>query len=416
MALAAGAREIFAEPAPRDDDKPAGPPVNCAIIGLGTQGREILTSLAKMGNTSAPVVAICDTFNTPVFAKKSTDIVPGATFYDEYRKVLEQSSVQAVFIATPSHKHKQIALDALAAGKHVYCEAPLATDLAEAKAIAKAGLDAKTFFQPGLQVRNNKQHLHVLKFVRAGALGQIADGRAQWHERKSWRQAWPDQARMQELNWRLSKETSSGLVGEIGIHQIDTATWFFKALPLSVTGFGAIIQYNDGRDIPDTVQCVLEYPNNQRFVYDATLVSSFDGAYELFLGSKCAIMTRDQRAWMFKEADAEQLGWEVYARRDDLSIGDVAAGSGIKTASGIALVADATKQLAHGQQPGKVGTDVSKTALYQAIDAFLTSIRTNKKPEVGPLEGYQATVVARKAHEAVLSGSKITFEKEWFEI
>jgi predicted dehydrogenase len=351
-----------------------------------------------------------------VFLKKVTPIVPNAPFFDDYHRVLEQKDIQAVFIATPSHRHKQIALDALAAGKHVYCEAPLATDLDEAKAIAKAGLDAKTVFMPGLQARSNMQALHVLKFVRSGALGTVAQGRAQWHDRKSWRLAWPDAAREKELNWRLSKETSSGLIGEIGIHQLDTATWYLKALPVAVTGYGAIMAYNDGRDVPDTVQCIVEYPNNVRYLYDTTLVNSFDGAYEMFYGSDAAIQLRDQRAWMFKEADAKLLGWEVFARKDDLAIGDPKAGTGVRTATGIALVADATKQLALGKQPGEVGTDVSKTSLYQAMDAFLTAIRTNAKPEVGPLEGYQATVVAHKANEAALSNSRIVFDKTWFEL
>jgi hypothetical protein len=186
--------------------------------------------------------------------------------------------------------------------------------------------------------------------------------------------------------------------------------------------------YNDGRDVPDTIQCVVEYPKNVRLIYDATLTNSFDGAYELFMGGDAAIILRDQRAWMFKEADASQLGWEVFARKDEMAIGDVAAGSGLKLGTGIALVADATKQLALGKQPGEVGTDVTRTSLYQAIEGFLKSCQKGQRvpakdpttddpnpPLVpGPVEGYEATVVALKANEAVLSGSKIAFQADWF--
>jgi hypothetical protein len=172
----------------------------------------------------------------------------------------------------------------------------------------------------------------------------------------------------------------------------------------------------------------VEYPGNIRMVYDATLTNSFDGGYELFVGSEAAVMLRDQRAWMFKEADAGQLGWEVFARKDDMIIGDVAAGSGMKLGTGIALVADATKQLALGKQPGSVGTDVTKTSLYQAIEGFLKSCqkgervpakepsKTDAKPPLvpGAEEGFEATVVAIKANEAALTGSRVVLQPDWF--
>ncbi len=408
VAMAMGAEELFAEPAP-EEEKPSGPPVPCGVIGLGPQGREILASLAKLG--TAPVVAVCDTYTVPAYLKRATEIAPNATVHNDYRKLLDQKDVQAVFVATPSHKHKQIVLDALAAGKHVYCEAPLAVDPGEAKEIAKAGVAAKTVFQSGLQYRANKQHQHVLGFMRAGVLGHVAEGRAQWHKKMSWRRAAPTDERERELNWRLYKATSSGLCGEIGIHQFDTATWFLKALPVSVLGYGSIRHWTqDGMEVPDTVQVVLEYPDNVRYFYDATLANSFDGSYDVFMGSDSALMIRDQRAWMFKETDSPLLGWEVYARKDKLGIGEDTTGTGI------ALVADATKLIAQGKQPGEVGQDVTKTALYQALSAFLDSIHTGKKPAAGPLEGYQATLIASKAHEAVMTGSKITFQKEWFDL
>ena len=413
--------------AARTDEQLAGPPVTIAVIGLGSRGREILTSLAKVG-PNAQVTMICDKFTAPVFVKKSTEIAPKATFVDDYRKVLDDKSIQAVFIATPTHTHKQIALDAIAAGKHVYLEAPLAHTIEDAKAIAQAGKAAKAVFQSGLQNRCNGQTLHVGRFVHSNAVGKLTEGRAQWHDKTTWRTAWPTPEREAELNWRLKRETSNGLMGEIGMHQLDIATFFIKGLPVSVSGYGGILLHNDGRDVPDTVQCVVEYPKNLRVMYDATLTNSFDGSYELFMGSDAAVILRDQRAWMFKENDAGQLGWEVFARKDEWVMGNPAAGSGMKLGTGIALVADATKQLALGKQPGEVGTDVTKTALYQAAFRFLKSCQkgardfakdpTDENPNPplvpGAEEGYQATVVGIKSNEAVLTNSKIVFQPDWF--
>lgn len=410
LGLALAVEEIVADAqgtTTRTEDRPTGPPIHCAVIGLGAQGRDILAALAKMDN--APTVALCDNYTAPGYIKRATDIAPKAAFHSDYRRVLEMPTVQAVFVATPSHRHKQIVVDALAAGKHVYCEAPLASHVEEAREIARAGLAAKTLFQAGLQYRANKQHNHVLNFMRSGVLGRACGGRAQWHKKGTWKRGAPTPERGRELNWRLYKETSSGLPGEVGIHQLDIASWYLKALPVSVIGFGGVLHWTqDGMQVPDTIQCLLEYPNNVRFFYDATLVSSFDGAYEMFMGSECAVLLRDQRAWMFKEADSRLLGWEVYARKDKMGVGEEVSGTGI------ALVADATKLLAQGKEPSKVGADVTKTALYRSLDAFLECIRTNKKPVAGPLEGFQANVVAAKTHEAVMTSSKVVFQKEWF--
>ncbi|MCC6728197.1 MAG: Gfo/Idh/MocA family oxidoreductase [Chthonomonadales bacterium] len=404
IALAAEEINAHAQAAQPAGDTPAGPPVNCAVIGLGAQGREILATLAKLGN--APAVAICDSYTSPPYVKRASDIAPKAAFVAEYGKVLENPDVKAVFVATPSHLHKPIALDALAAGKHVYCEAPLASDLADARAIAVGAAASKALFQAGLQYRANKMHNHVRGFVLSGALGAPVGGRGQWHKKTSWRRGAPTPERQKDLNWRLFKETSLGLPGEVGIHQFDVASWFLKALPVKVSGFGGVqVWSSDGMEVQDTIQCVLEYPSGVRFVYDATLGNSFDGTYEMLMGANSAMLIRDQRAWMFKETDSPLLGWEVYARKD--KVGDE---------TGVALVADSTKLIAQGKEPGKVGADVTKTALYQAIDSFLDCVRTNKKPATGALEGYQATVVGARVQEACMGGTTVEFQKDWFAI
>src|ERR1043165_8490391 len=145
LGLALNVEEITAHAGPEQGAaaKPAGPPVKVGVIGLGPRGRDILTSLARLG-PAAPVVAICDSFQAPPFLKRAKDIAPTAAVESDYKNLLSNKDIQAVFIATPSHKHKQIVLDAIQAGKHVYCEAPLATDLAAARDIARAGVNVTT--------------------------------------------------------------------------------------------------------------------------------------------------------------------------------------------------------------------------------------------------------------------------------
>lgn len=378
-------------------------PVHCGVIGTGVQGRAILSVLARL--PGAPVLAICDPYE--VAMKAAQKVAPKAKSYTDYRQMLAtEKTLDAVFIATPSHLHREPALAAVQAGKHVYCEAPLAITIDDARAIAAAGKGAKTVFQVGLQQRANPLYQHVVKFVRTGVLGNVAQGRAQWRRKQSWRRAARDPEVERKLNWRLYKESSAGLLGEVAVHQFDAVSWFLRKTPVSVVGYGGILQWNDGRELPDTVQCIVEYPGGVRLAYDATLANSYEGVYELLMGSDGAIFTREDRGWLFKEADAPQLGWEVYARKD--RIGDE---------TGIALVADATQLLAQGKNPAEVAAargSSGKNALYYAVEEFIGCVRENKKPSCGAVEGFQATVVAIKAHEAVASGSKIVFQKEWF--
>jgi len=271
--------------------------------------------------------------------------------------------------------------------------------------MSKAAVAEKQIFQIGQQLRASPLRKHVNTFAKMGAMGDVVEARAQWHKRESWKRAAPTREREAELNWKISSKTSAGLIGEVGVHQVDLVTWYSGAPPVSVTGFGGCLAWKDGRDMADTIQCVFEYPNGSRLLYDATLGNSFDGAYELIQGTQSAILMRGPHAWMVREADSTMLGWEVYARKE--KIGDE---------SGIVLLADSTKLLEEGKEPGKDAVvDATKDDLYYAIDEFLRNVRSGGKSSCGPLEGFKAAVVAIKANEAVTSGSKVVYQKEWFD-
>ena len=386
-----------------EDEKP-GPPVKCAVVGVGAWGRDIVKSLARLPN--APIVALCDTY--PNFLKRGAQDAPKAEAVGDYQKVLENKEVQAVVVATPTHQHKEIVLAALQAGKHVYCEAPLAQTIEDAKAIALAAQAArKQTFQCGLLLRSSPIHTHVVEFIRTGAIGKPVLVRSQYHKKTGWRTSAPTPERELAMNWRLNKETSPGLMGEIGIHPLDVAVWFHKALPTAVTGFGKIIiDTDDGRDVANTVQAVFEFPNGLEMIYDATLANSFEGSYEVHSGTYGAIVIRDSRAWLIKETDAPLLGWEVYARKEDFQPSKDA---------GISLVANASKLLAQGIDPADAPAN-SDSPLYYTMKDFIANINNAKAPANGAEAGFAATVLALKANEACAGNQKIALKKEWFSL
>lgn len=401
---------------------------NTGVIGLGTRGREAVTVLGSLSN--AQVTALCDHY--PSALKRAGNVAPKAKQYADYLKLLADAEVAAVVIATPPHQHREIAVAALAAGKHVYLEVPMAGTIDDARAIALAARNAgKLVFQPGLQERSHPQSHFLLPFIRSGGAGRTIKGRTQWHRKTSWRSNSPNPEREKELNWKLYHETSQGLVGEIGIHQMDTLTWFFGQRPKTVMGFGAIQQWKDDRQTADTVQCIYEYPNDVRVSQELTLTNSFDSEYSMIYGTDAAVMMRENKAWMFKESDSPLLGWEVYARKDSF-YKDL----------GIALVANATKIVAQGKNPGEEAP-YPNPPLFYALESFLFNaheLTTATKDFVENFggddpkaladhlatlkllpapkwkDGFEATVVALKANEAIVSGEKITFRDEWFQV
>src|SRR6266540_1280942 len=420
MSLLGGVEILSRAPARAADLETLVPfQINCAVIGLGAWGREIVTTLGRL--KTAQLSTLCDTY--PASIKRAANAAPNAKAVQDYRKILDDKAVQAVIIATPTHQHKKLVFAALQAGKHVYCEAPFANNLEDAAAIAKAAKEArKQVFQAGLQTRSDPQRHFLLDFIRAGAYGKPIKARAQWHKKQSWRLTSPNPDREKEINWRLNNATSLGLVGEIGIHQVDAVSWFLNAEPVSVTGFGSIIHWKDGRDVADSVQAVFEYPGGALLSYECTLGNSFDADYEMFYGTDAAVMLRGSKAWMFKEVDSPLLGWEVYARKDTFY-----------KETGIALIANATK-LANLQEKATDESAHTSTPLYYALESFLNNVNSvasavedfastfdpndkaalNKylaelklEPVASGVDGYAATVVAIQANEAVVKGAKV---------
>jgi predicted dehydrogenase len=410
------AAKSAAPPEPALTKIPVGPAVKYGVIGVGTWGREIVHELSLLPN--APVVAVCDKHKPAL--RRAAEMAPKAQQFPDYQALLASPDVEAVVIATPTALHREMVEAALKAGKHVYCEAPLATSVDDAKAIAKAAKEnPKVLFQPGLQERSHPERKFLLPFIRSGALGENVMVRAQSHQNKVW----------DTTPWKTDPTTSTGLMGEIGIHQIDAVSWFLREKPKAVTGFGAQIRQNGG-GVADTVQGVFDFPGSVRFVYDATLCNSFDKDYEIYYGTQSAIMVRDGKAWMFYEPDAQLGGWEVYAHKDEFY-----------TETGIALAANATKQTAIGTS---ATASVGFTPLHYALEAFTNntgqyreavkgyidsfgdgdmqgladSLKTLKPyyPAATWEDGLNATILALKANQAVVEQRKITIEKELFNI
>ncbi|MDY7110202.1 MAG: Gfo/Idh/MocA family oxidoreductase [Planctomycetota bacterium] len=391
-AVALGFLPEFATAAPRPQDGPL--PV--AVIGVGRQGRSILGELQKMEDT-ATVVAICDSDDRRL--RSGARRAPGAEAFGDHRAMLEKRrDVEAVFIATPTHLHRDIAVDALEAGRHVYCEAPLASTIDDCRAIVAAARNAPGLCQPGLQGRSDPVYKLAWSFYRADAIRSLVFMRGQYHRKTSWRTPTSDPARDRFLNWRLDPEVSIGLAGEFGTHQFDVFHWFADRYPIAVSGHGDIRLYHDGRKVPDTIDCNLTFSDGAHLQYNATLANSFERQHEVLCGSNGAMKLAWTHGWMFKEADAPTQGWEVYANRQQFHKDE-----------GITLIADATKLAAQGKL--KEGVGLPHDPLYYSISDFFNSIVKNEPVVCSVEEGLRATAVGILANLAIVSGEDVVIDE-----
>ncbi len=375
-------------------------PFRVGIVGAGRQGRAILGELQKIENLQ--IAAICDV----VESRLSSGLrrAQGSQGFASHAEMLDKvKDLDAVIVATPTHLHRDIAVDSLEAGKHVYCEAPLASTIEDCQAIARAARSAGTKFMTGMDNRSNPIYQLARSFVRTDAVRDLISMNGEYHRKTSWRSPARDPEDDKLLNWQLNPEVSLGLAGEVGTHQFDAMNWFVNDYPVKVRGAGSIRLYDDGRKVNDTIQCSMQYANGLLMHYDATICNSYGGRSEAFLGSMAAVKLAYTAGWMFKEADAPTQGWEVYALREQFH-----------KDTGIILIAGATKLAERGKL--KEGVGLPNPPLYFALADFVVSATQDKPVVCTAEEGLRGAVVALKAHEAIASGTEVDINHDLFKV
>lgn len=371
-----------------------GPSRKVGLIGAGRQGRAIMTELQKIEGVE--LAAICDTAKGRL--DNALGRVKGAEGFANHRALLEKRpDVEAVIVATPTHLHRAIVEDAIKAGRHVYCEAPIAATVDDCRAIAAAAAGAKTVCQAGFQARSNPTYQRAQPLAGT-ELRRVLSMAAHAHRKTSWRFPAPDPAVEREVNWRLDPEVTTGLAGEIGAQQFDVAHWLRDAYPVRVEGRGAVRFHEDGRTVPDTIDLDLIWDDGVRLRYDATLANSYGAQYEMFYGVNGTIRLAWTHGWLFKEADAPTQGWEVYATRQE-HFGE----------EGIVLIANATQLAA--QDDIKMGAGLPHPSLYYALGDFVKSVAENAPVACSAEEGARASIVGILANQAVSTGKAVEIPK-----
>jgi len=258
------------------------------------------------------LTGVCDVFDVRAergIAASSTALRPGggaanppARRFRHYQELLDSPEVDAVIIATPDHWHARMTLDAVAAGKHVYCEKCMTRTEQEALAVHEAVSGSRIVFQLGHQNRASESHNKAREVVAKNLLGPISLVESTTNRNTPWgawvwdihKQGSPETIDWAQFEgpapnkvpfsperffrWRCWFDYGTGLAGDLLSHEYDSVNQILQiGIPRSCVASGGIYYFRDGRDVPDVFQAVYEYPERGlSFVYSATLANGLD--------------------------------------------------------------------------------------------------------------------------------------------
>jgi predicted dehydrogenase len=225
-----------------------------ALIGTGNRGSYLLQGVLEQPD--AEVVALCDIKPDRLDKAATTAKRDNPKTYTNWKEIIDRKDVDVVYIATPPYLHSEMAVAALKAGKHVYCEKPVGVTASQVKAVVEAARGSKTVFTAGQQLRSQKMLADAVRQIHEGIVGDILMIKAQRHGSSDL----PHDS--SSGDWYFDVTKSGGYLIEMSVHNLDLCNWIAGGHPLRAMGLGGIALYkNDppGRTIYDNGSLVYEY-------------------------------------------------------------------------------------------------------------------------------------------------------------
>jgi predicted dehydrogenase len=260
-------------------------PVRVAIVGLRGRGGDHIAAYLQEPNVQ--IAAICDV-DESILQKRIREIEaagrPKPAAYVDFRRLLEEPSIDAVSIATPNHHHALQAIWACEAGKDVYVEKPCSHTMDEAQQLVAAARRYGRIVQHGTQSRSIPVYREAIQQIREGLIGDVYMARAICSK---WRppigratpepvppgvdyDLWIGPAPVKPFtrnrfhyNWHWQWDYGNGDIGNQGIHEIDVARWGLGVgLPTKVSAMGGHFMFDDDQETPNVLTAVFEFDSN----------------------------------------------------------------------------------------------------------------------------------------------------------
>lgn len=256
------------------------------IIGYGDRGSGMHSVMTSMPD-KFEVIAICD--NLPFRIENAKGKYPtGIRFYDDHHQLLDNKELDVVLVSTPIYLHFEHAKDVLASGKHLFLEKTMVFNIDQVLQLNQLSKEhPNQIIQIGHQYRYSPLYFKVKEMIQNGWLGKVTQIDARWDRNHNWRRPVPSPDLERQINWRMYKEYSGGLVAELLSHQIDFINWAFDTVPSQIHGMGGIDRFDDGRETFDNVQVTLRYEKEGMIGnFGATCSNEHEGYAFRIKGSK----------------------------------------------------------------------------------------------------------------------------------
>ncbi len=394
--------------------------ITIGVIGCGARAHQLINGLKKAPD--AEIVSVFDAYKGRI--ERAVERTDGrAKAAASYQEILADKSVDAVVVASPDHWHAKQVIEALDAGKDVYCEKPLTWAINEGHAIAKAVERSGMILQVGSQGISTKTQQEVRRLVQSGAIGRVTMIRA-YYNRNSASGAWiypiPPDASPQTVDWKLFlgsapprpfdlerffrwrcyEEYSGGIATDLFVHLTTTIHYVMGAqAPADVYGSGELYRWTDSRDVPDTLNAILRYREGFTVNLSSTFNNSSGGYGFDFLGTEGAI----------------SLGYTSYELRKDVARDN---NDWIVESWPSHLQKEYERNLLDVPAPEKPEPEqrrersIGDTRLH--LEAWLAAMRTRKQPVQDVWAGHRAAACAHMINASAREGKRIewNFEKE----
>src|ERR1022692_1614127 len=308
LAATAAAPLLAAQVKPRS----ANDNIQIAIIGAGGMGSEDVRSSITAGSK---LIAASDVYQGRLTRMRE---IHGQDIFitRDYREVLARPDVDAVIVATPDHWHQKIAIDAMNAGKDVYCEKPMVQHVDDGKPLIEAEKKTGRIIQIGSQRVSSIVYKKAQELMQAGALGTPNMGEAWWDRNDAigaWQYSIPPDATPENIDWdrflgrapkvpfepvrlfrwRNYRDYGTGVAGDLFVRLFSGMHFVTGPIgPTRVFATGGLRFWKDGRDVPDVLLGMYDYPETARHLaFNLALRVNFvDGGSESsgfrFIGSE----------------------------------------------------------------------------------------------------------------------------------
>jgi predicted dehydrogenase len=267
-------------------------------IGVGGRGAYDLGLAAKAENTE--VVAVADVY-APRLAEIKEKLAPNGLAFKDYRELLDRNDIDAVIIGSPDHWHVPMILDAVRAGKDVYCEKPVSHSIEEGEKLLAATADSKQVIQIGYQQRSWQHYIAAREIVASGRLGALPLIQSSWYQGyshavkaaassdidwKSFLGSAPDQPfdPVRRANWRWFWDFGGGHLTDLFSHWVDVIHWYTgQSSPTAVDALGTRNVFPEF-ECPDTITATYQYAGGYNVVHTGSLAGSIEDGNIVFRG------------------------------------------------------------------------------------------------------------------------------------